>query len=131
MAADAACSDVLLAGDDWATHSIFADCVAYQRQNGPLAAVPRAAWLPGAAAAVLLGGFTRRAVRRRLGVQGSAVGDGAAWLCCAPCALAQEARTLARARLGGVARLPGGGRAESSAGRMAAPLPQEAPTKDA
>ena len=48
-----------------------------------------------ASAFSLFAAWRRAALRRRFGLPGSACGDALAWLCCAPCALCQETRTLA------------------------------------
>lgn len=47
------------------------------------------------AALLVYGAMLRTSMRERFGIQGSRCGDLFAWLCCAPCSMCQEARTLA------------------------------------
>lgn len=44
---------------------------------------------------IVLGARLRTAMRERFGIEGSRSKDFFAWLCCMPCAMCQEARTLA------------------------------------
>lgn len=44
---------------------------------------------------IVLGARLRTAMRERFGIEGSRFKDVVAWLCCMPCAMCQEARTMA------------------------------------
>jgi Cys-rich protein (TIGR01571 family) len=46
-------------------------------------------------ALLVYGAMLRTSMRERFGIHGSRCGDLFAWLCCAPCSMCQEARTLA------------------------------------
>lgn len=67
---------------------------------------------------LLYAGARRTQLRRRMGIPGNVLTDQAAWLCCAPCALCQETRTVAHTFPGCMCR---GGQCGVASGSTTAP----------